>query len=182
MSGRSSHSHYAPLPCHGCEREDAACSCPGSHVAKGPLHPPSRAWGRSSWDPSPSFQPHCRTARQSIPAQPPGMLCPGAGARTPPEDFMQLFGWLHSCTFPHHGVISQQEPKVAWGEPCQGWRAGTVAGPQPLASGKGFAQCREAGTGCGVPTVTGVSGDRALGPVLAPFRAELENSSRVVYD
>lgn len=57
-----------------------------------------------------------------------------------------------------------------------------MAGPQPPASGKGFAQCWEAGTGCRVPTVTGVSGDRALGLVLAPFSAELENSSRVVYD
>ena len=44
--------------------------------------------------------------------------------------------------------------------------------PGPPGSAEGFARCREAGTDRGVPTVTGVSGDRALGPALAPFSAE----------
>lgn len=104
----------------------------------------------------------------------PGMLCPGdalprvRGGCAPQRDFTQPFAGCFPAPSPAVGLFLSRNPKQ-FGESRA--EDGGRGSPQPLGSAKGFAQRREAGTGHGVPTVTGGSGGRAPGLALAPFSA-----------
>lgn len=116
------------------------------------------------------------------PCPTPGMLCPSAGARTPQQDFTRPFAGHIPALSPIAGLFLSRSQKWFGGSRAEDGGLGQRPVPSPPALLKSFAQCWEAGTRCGVPTVTGVSSDTALGPALAPFSAEPGNSSRVGYD